>query len=167
MTSSTIWSGALLGGAGVEGGLGVVLDAQLDGLGDLGADLLADQVQGHVDPGGDAGGGDDLAVLDEAAADRVGAEVAQRLEVEPVAGDALALEQAGGAEHERAGADRGRPLGLAVDLAQPGEHGLVLHQGAVADAAGDEDDVGRGDVRDGAVGANAEAAAVGPHLADA
>src|SRR5919106_830408 len=115
-----------LGGAGVEGWVGVVLDPQLDRLGDLGAGLAADQVEGHVEAGGDAGGGDRLAVLDEAAADRVGPELPQALEEEPVRGCPLALQQAGGAEDQRAGADRGRPLGPLVDSPQPGERRLVL-----------------------------------------
>ena len=116
----------LLRRAGVEGRVGVVLDAELDRLGDLRPDLAGDQVQGHVDPGGDPGGGDDLAVLDEAAADGVGAVGAQLVELEPVRGRALSLQQPGGAEQQRAGADRGRPLRRPVDLAQPVEQLLVL-----------------------------------------
>jgi PPOX class probable F420-dependent enzyme len=113
---------------------------------------------------GDAGRGDRLAVLDEAPADRVGAELAQLLEEEPVAGRPLALQQPGGAEHQGAGADRGRPLGPLVDPAQPGEDALVLHQRPVAFAAGDEDDVGLRHLVEGEVGAEPKRAAVGPHL---
>ena len=71
--------------------------------------------------------------------------LAERLEVEPVAGRAPALQQAGGAEDERAGADRGRSSCCrAVDLAHPVEHPLVFEQRPVAVAAGDEEDVGGG-----------------------
>ena len=52
-----------------------------------------------------------------------------------------------------------------VDLAQPGEDALVLHQRPVAFAAGDEDDVGLGHLLQRVVGAEPERAAVGPHLA--
>ena len=45
--------GGLGGGAGVKGRLGVVLDPQLDRLGDLRPGLQADQVERHVDPGRD------------------------------------------------------------------------------------------------------------------
>ena len=59
------------GGAGVEGGCGVVLDAELDGLRDLGAGELGDDGEGEVDAGGHAARGDPVAVADDAAG-RVG-----------------------------------------------------------------------------------------------
>ncbi len=121
-------------------------------------DLLGDEVERHVDPGGDARRGDHLAVLDVAAADGVGAVLAQRLQGEPVPGRALALEQAGGAEHQRARADRGRPFRRPVDPAEPAEDLLVLEHRPIADAAGDEDDVGLLDFGDRAVGDQAEPA---------
>src|SRR6516162_4286339 len=52
--------------AGVVWRVGVVFDTQLDLLGDLVAGDLADQGQGHVDAGGDAGRRDVLAVEDVA-----------------------------------------------------------------------------------------------------
>jgi hypothetical protein len=122
-------------------------------------------VERHVDAGGDAGGGEVLAVFDPAAADRVSAELLQLLEVEPVAGRLAALEQAGGAEDERAGADRGRPAGAAVDVAQPGDGLLVVEQRAVAFAAGDEDDVRFRAFGEVVVDGDAEAAGVGADLA--
>ena len=56
----------------------------------------------HVDPGRDAGGGDHLALLDDAARDRRGAVLGERVEHEPVRGRLEAVEDARRAEHERA-----------------------------------------------------------------
>src|SRR6476659_4540301 len=95
----------LLWRAGVEGRVRVVLDSQLDRLGDLGAGLAADQVERHVDSGGDPRCADDLAVLDEAPTDRLCAVVGKAVEEEPVRGRPLAIEQPGVAEDLRAGAD--------------------------------------------------------------
>src|SRR6185437_12399296 len=111
------------------------------------------------------GGGEDLAVFDPAAADRVGAVLAQGVEVEPVAGRLLAFQQAGGAEHQGAGADRGGPAAAGVDVADPVEGFLVFDQGAVALAAGDEEDFGFGAFVEVEVDGDAEAADVGPDLA--
>ena len=121
-TASTISGGAFSGEPESKGGCGVVLDAELNRLGDLRPDLAGDQVQGHVDPGGDTRGGDR-----SCRPRRSGRRPARRrtraaVQEEPMRGRALALEQSGGAEHQGAGADRGRPLGRPVDLAQPGEH---------------------------------------------
>ncbi len=46
--------GGLRGGAGVVGGLGVVLDGQLEGLGHLCSGHLPDEGEGQVDAGGHA-----------------------------------------------------------------------------------------------------------------
>ena len=60
--------------AGVERRLRVVLDPQLDRLGDRVAGDPRGQRERHVDAGGDAGGGDELAVEHHALVDRLGAE---------------------------------------------------------------------------------------------
>ena len=101
------------------------------------------QGQGHVDAGGDPRGGDDLAVLDHPRVDGLGAVRAERLAIDPVAGGALALEEAGGAEHQRAGADRRRPGRGLVRGAQPVEHLVVAEQRPVALATRHEHDRGR------------------------
>jgi hypothetical protein len=49
-----------------DGWLGVVLDAAPDLPGAFGAGEASDQVQCHVDTGADAGGGDEVAVVDPA-----------------------------------------------------------------------------------------------------
>jgi transcriptional regulator GlxA family with amidase domain len=59
-----------------------------------------------------------------------------------VPGGAFALQLAGGAEQLRAGADRGGQFRRRVDLPQPLEQLLVLHQRPAAGAAGDEDLLG-------------------------
>jgi hypothetical protein len=76
LTAATIAGG----GAGVVRRLRVVLDPELHGLRNLGTGLASDQVKRHVDTRRHARRGDRLAVLDEAPADRVGAEVAQLVE---------------------------------------------------------------------------------------
>src|SRR3954452_17759013 len=60
--------------------------------------------------------GDRVAAVlpNRAEADGAGADLPQRVEPEPVAGRPLAVQQASGAEQQRAVADRGRPLGRAV-----------------------------------------------------
>ena len=112
--------------AAVEGRLRVVLDAELEHLAEVVAADLAGEGEGHVDAGAHAGGGDDLAVDHDALVGGDGAVAGQVVEGEPVGGGALALEQAGGAEHERAGAHRRRPRGGLVGGAQPVEDRLVL-----------------------------------------
>ena len=77
---------------------GVVLHEGLHLAGVLGRLEQADEVERHVDAGGDAGGGDDVAVVHPAALLDdldVAAEVAQLLLGAPVRGGALALEEAG------------------------------------------------------------------------
>ncbi len=67
-----------------------------------------DDVEGHVDTGGDAGGGDDVALVDDAF---VGADVdggvvlAEPVDRAPVGGGALAVEETVGGEEEGTGAD--------------------------------------------------------------
>ena len=108
----------------------------------------------------------DLAVLDEAAADRVGAELAQLLEEEPVAGRPLALEQAGGAEHQRAGADRGRPLACRASIRRSQEStASSSSSGRLPSPPGTRTMSASVDLVERVVGAEAERAAVGAHLA--
>ena len=62
------------GGAAVEWGLGVVFHRELDRAGGGLASDPGGEVQGHVDAGRDAGGGDELAALDHALLNRTRAE---------------------------------------------------------------------------------------------
>src|SRR6202044_3258249 len=75
-----------VGRAGVEGRLGVVLEAELDRLRDLRAGDLGGERERHVDAGGDAGAGGVLAVEDDPLLHDLDAERAQLLERLPVAG---------------------------------------------------------------------------------
>lgn len=61
-----------MGGAGVEGGLGVVFDAELEGLGEGGAADFGGKGEGHVDSSGDSRGGDDFAGFDDPGVGREG-----------------------------------------------------------------------------------------------
>ena len=135
--------------AGVEGRLRVVLDPELDRLGHLRATSRPTRCSAMSIPAETPPAVIVLPSSTQRPPTGSAPKARSVLEVEPVAGRPLALEQAGGAEHERPGADRGRPFRVAVDLAQPLEDGLVAHQRAVAGAAGDEDDVGLGRPRRG------------------
>ena len=92
-----------------------------DHVGGGGAELAAHEVQAGVDAGGRAGAGDDVAVVDE---QDVGVEqdrreaVEELLAVAPVRGAGPAVEQAGGAEDERATAHRQQRRAAVVGLAQ-------------------------------------------------
>ena len=95
-----------LGRAGIERRRRIVFDLQLDLAGHLLAFEDGRDRQREIDAGGDARAGDDVAVHDDALADRNGAERLEMLDRGPMAGRALALEQTRGAQHQRAGADR-------------------------------------------------------------
>src|SRR3972149_1698961 len=97
------------------GRLRVVLHQLLHVQGGLAVREQACQVERHVDAGGDAGGGDDVAVLDEALFHHLHvAELAQLPDRAPVGGRPAAGGEAGAGEDEGARADggdvpRGRP----------------------------------------------------------
>src|SRR5205085_1682126 len=73
------------------------------------------QREPHVDTRRDAGGRHDLSLPDDPARGRCGAEAPQRLELLPVGRRLQPVQQPGGAEQQRARADRGRPLRGPVD----------------------------------------------------
>ena len=125
---------------GVQRRLGVVLDSELDRLRDLVAVDLLDETQRHVDSGGDAGRGDDLALLDHAG--RTG------LAPSSPAGRGLAsgswrdaVEEPRGGEEQCPGADGGGPDSGLVDGPDPVVQRLVLEEDPIAETAGDDDDV--------------------------
>jgi hypothetical protein len=88
------------------------------------AQVVLDQGQRQVDPGGDPGGGGDVPVGDE---DRVrvdgdlGEPGRERGAVGPVGGDPAPVEQARLGQQERAGADRDQPPGAGAVRAQPAD----------------------------------------------
>ena len=82
----------------LDRGLGVVLDVAAHLARALGRVETLDQVQGHVYPGGDTGGGQDVPVVDEAVVGPhldLAAERRQQLERAPVRRRGLAVEQPG------------------------------------------------------------------------
>ncbi len=151
----------LLGRAGVVRRVGVVLDAELDRLGDILSRHARREVKRHVDSRGDPGGRDHLAVLDDALGDRLGAELRQGVAVDPVARRPLALEDARRPEDERPRADRGRPGRRLVRAANPVQDALVGHQRPVSLAARDQQDIGIGELLDRLGGLEPEAPGVG------
>ena len=107
---------------------------------------LGDQVQGQVDARRDAGAGAHLAVLDEHAAVQhlgAGRQPAQRVEQAVVGGAAPAIQQAGGAGQQCAGADTGQRPAVAAMLPQPFDQGLAggrrQHRLAAAGGAANHD----------------------------
>src|SRR5262245_58060945 len=92
--------------AGIERRRGVIFDLQLD----LPRDLLAFKRrrnrQSKINPRRNSGPSDDIAVNDDLLAHRDRAQRLEMLDRRPMAGSALALEQARCAQNERSGADR-------------------------------------------------------------
>src|SRR5712691_10684749 len=124
-----------------EGRLRIILDAELDALRHLVSGDSRGQSQGHVDARRDPRRGDDLALHDHPLQRGARAQLAERVEGRPVRGRLQPLEKAGGAEQERAGAGRGRPLAGRVRLADPVQQGIGSHERARAEAARHHDDL--------------------------
>jgi len=122
--------------------VGFVLDPELNALRNGVAGQPCGKPQRHVNAGRHAGRRDDLAVDHHALAHRSRAELGETVEHRPVRGGSRTLQQAGGAEHEGAGADRRRPARGGVRGAQPVEHAHVGHDGSHVEATGDEDHLG-------------------------
>ena len=119
-----------------------------------------DDVEGHVDAGGDAGGGDDGAVVDSAGlADpfHFGAGFGGLGPVGLVGGGGSAIVEAGGGEEGGAIADGPGEGGAGGGLFQPGEGGGFVQEFADAEAAGDEEEVERWGVGEGVTGDEGDA----------
>ena len=110
------------------------------------AEILLDQREGQVDPGGHPGRGVDVAVPDE---DRVGLDLdrgiaaAQRGAGRPVRGRAAAVEQPGPGEQKRPGAHRSDPPRAPRRQPQPRDQALVLGGGSHTPPAGHQQRVDR------------------------
>ncbi len=123
-----------------------------DGVGDLGAVVAADEVQAEVEGGGAAGGGEDVAVVDE---EHVGFEVhggepgAEVLGPLPVGGGAAAVEDAGFGEGEGAAAEADEAGAAGVGAADGVEDGRAA---GCVDVGPVGDDEGVGGVGGGEVG---------------
>jgi len=106
------------------------------------AQLAPDQVQAGVDPGGGAGAGDEVAVVDVEDV-RVDLDLrvagAQLVDAVPVRGDLPAVQDPGLGQHEhpRAHAEHHRPVRLRVPQGLEGLLGELAHPGG-----GDGDEVG-------------------------
>ncbi len=101
-----------VGAAGGERRGGIVLDRKLDALRDLGARHLRRNGEREVDARRDAAAREYVAVAHDAGLLVLGADQRQQAGVGPVSGGAAALEKAGDAQHEGAGAHRGHVLRL-------------------------------------------------------
>ena len=127
----------LRGRAGVERRLGVVLDQQLDRLREVVARDLRRERRAPMSMPDETPAA--VITLPCSTTRRpVGAapNSLERLELEPVRGRLEPVEHAGGAEQQRAGADRRRPLRVLVRVPDPAEDPLVVEQRARAPAAG-------------------------------
>ena len=132
----------------------------------LPAQVVLDEGEREVHPGGHPGGGPDVTVADE---DRLGVDADAGVATgelgrrDPVSRCAAVVEQTGGGEGEGPGADGGDAAGAAGAGGDPVEHGAVAAERLAAGAAGDQEGVDpRGDLFHGAVGQQGEAAG-GPH----
>ena len=74
--------------AGLEGWRGIVLDRELDGLGDFRAGELRDDAEGEVDSRGDAAAREDVAVAHHPPVSVTGADEGQQVDERPVRGRA-------------------------------------------------------------------------------
>jgi hypothetical protein len=145
-----------------DGWLGVVVDAPPDLPGAFDAGQSRDQVQCHVDPGADAGGGDEVAVIDPAVVrtDLNGRfERAQLVHRTPVRGRRPPAEQPGSGVHQRAVAHAGHQGDGGALRADPVEVFRVAKQRPGALAAGVDEHLMRRRVRDGVVCAQHQALA--------
>ena len=136
---------------------GRIFEIERDRLGDLFARELGEQRQREIDAGGHAAAGHEVVVAHDPRLNRNCAEGLEQVVRRPMGGRALSLQQSGGAEHERAGADRSdepRPVRLPP---HEGDRRLVGHQGVDPNAAGDAQDVKLRAVLEGRIGRKHEA----------
>jgi hypothetical protein len=129
--------------------------------------LRAEEPERHVDSGGDPGSGDEVSVLHVAdAREDVGAAGAKLLDEVEVRGDLPAARDPRLVQEQRAGADAGDEPAARRDLAQPGEHSLVVRLPPRAHAPRDEDQIERRRVGPRRIGKDAHPlrAANGPGL---
>ncbi len=114
--------------ARAERGRRIVLDRELDRLGGGPSGDRGGHGQGHVDAGGDAAAGEEIAVDDDALGDRLGAESAQQLARHPMGPGAPSAQQPGRAQHQRAGADADDTARLRRRPAKERQHLRVFEQ---------------------------------------
>ncbi len=149
--------GRRLGGSRIERRCRRVFDLQLNCLRDLWAGEFRHHGQREIDAGGDTTAGEQVAIAHHAAIGGRRAECGEQIAGAPVRCCSLAAQQTGGAQYQRAGADRAdvaRARGL---LAQPVEDFGILHQRIDAWAAGHTDDVERRAVAQRGVGQQTQA----------
>src|SRR5262249_32981045 len=91
--------------------LRVIFDSELDALGDVTVAEVLDDAEGEVDARGDAAAGEAVAIEDHPRLPPFGAEACEVLAPGPVTAGAIALQQPGCSEDQRAGADTGDELG--------------------------------------------------------
>src|SRR5260221_1764557 len=133
-----------IGGArrtGIERWRRVVLDAQLNLLGDVLAEELRGNEEGKIDSRRHAAAGNPIAVNDDALGDRRGAKQCELVERQPMASRPVAAQQPRGAEDQRARADRRHETAGLGLLAQKLEDFGILHQRDLSRPTGNADDV--------------------------
>ena len=105
------------------------------------AGQFGDHGQSEIDAGGDAACGKQVAVAHHAALGRYRTECGEHVVRIPMRRGVLPAQQASGAEHQRAGADRADVVRLLRLPSQPVQDLGVLHQRVDARTAGHADDV--------------------------
>src|SRR5262245_14922507 len=142
---------------GTERRLGLVLETELDQLGGVLAHEPCGKVEATVDAGGDAGGGEELAVLDPPGLHGLGAEELEDVGEGPVRRGRASVEEAGGRQDQRPGADRHDDLGGGAGVGDVVDERLVAAgaQGRFA-GSGHDDAVGRRDLVERVAGDEAD-----------
>ena len=128
--------------ARIERRVGVVLGPQLPALRVVLARQPGEQGEPEVDAGGHPAAGDAVAVFDDSCLHRFRADEGQQIVIRPVGGGLVPLQQAGGAENQGAGADRGDVRRALAAAGHEVEDVRILNRGAGAlESAGDEQDL--------------------------
>src|SRR5437762_1664436 len=129
-----------------DGRFGVVLDATTDLPGSLHGVEPRDKVERHVDPRGDAGGGDHLPGVDEPVVGPnldVLTEAAERLQLVPVGRRRPAVEESRIGEDEGAGADARHERAALREITQPARDPSITELSTCSSATGVDEHVDR------------------------
>ena len=146
-----------LGGSRIERRCRRVFDLQLDCLGDLRPGEFGDHGQREIDAGSDAAAGEQVAVAHHPADGGSRAECGEQIAGAPVRRRSPAAQQAGGAQYQRAAADRADVARVLRLPSQPVEDFGILHQRVDARPAGHAHDIERRAVAQRGIGQQTQA----------
>ena len=140
LTSARISGGAVSGRPELKGGAGAYSRPSCSAC-QAGAGKFGRNHQREVHAGGDTAAGNDIAVTHDAVSIGDATEQRQHVTPGPMAGGALAVQQAGGAENKRAGTDRRQIAGAGGEAAHLRHESRVVDRFRHREAAGEEDQI--------------------------